>query len=129
VNIHFADAITLLGYEAAASSEALTLTLDWQADRRTDESYKVFVHIVDAASGAVVAQDDSVPRLWAYPTDWWEQSEIVRDTITIPLDKAPPGRYVVKIGLYNPDTAQRLPAQAAGGPYPDGAAPLMTIEH
>jgi hypothetical protein len=129
VNVRYADAITLLGYEAVASSTALTLTLDWQADRRMNESYKVFVHVVDSTSGAVVAQADSVPRQWTYPTNWWEQSEIVRDAITVPLDTAPPGRYVVKIGLYDLDTAQRLPAQTAGGLYPDGSAPLMTIDH
>jgi hypothetical protein len=126
--VQWDDAVTLLGYDVETSPEALTLTVVWQANRRMTESYKVFVHVVDEASGAIVAQDDSIPRRWSYPTDWWEQNEVVTDTIAIPLDQVPPGRYGVTLGVYQPDTGQRLPARSqAGERYPDDLVPLASI--
>jgi len=88
-DVQWADAVTLLGYDVQTSPEALTLTVIWQAKRRMTESYKVFVHVTDEASGAIVAQDDSIPRRWSYSTDWWEQNEVVKDTITIPTGSDP----------------------------------------
>ncbi len=129
VDAHWDDALTLLGADMLTSPEALTLTLDWQANRRMSESYKVFVHVVDAASGAIVAQDDSVPRRWSYPTNWWEQGEVVSDTITIPVDQVAPGHYEVKVGVYHPSTGQRLPVYTMTGErYPDDVVPLTTFE-
>jgi hypothetical protein len=126
--VQWDDAVTLLGYDVQTSPEALTLTVIWQAKRRMTESYKVFVHVTDEASGAIVAQDDSIPRRWSYPTDWWEQNEVVTDTITIPWDQVTPGRYGVTIGIYHPDTGQRLPARTqAGERYPDDLVPLTSI--
>lgn len=123
-------AFTLLGYDAQTSPGALMLTVVWQAQQRMTESYKVFVHVVDEASGEIVAQDDSIPRQWSYPTTWWEQNEVVTDTITIPLDQVSPGRYRVTIGAYQADTGQRLPVRApAGERYPDDVVPLTSIEH
>jgi hypothetical protein len=132
LQVVWGEVILLRGYELQRSAEspesALALTLYWQAQQRMDISYKVFVHLVDAATGVVVVQDDAVPRRWAYPTTWWERGEVVEDTIPLSLDGVPPGQYRLVLGLYDRGTGERLPAYSADGErYPDDAVPLTTF--
>ncbi len=134
LHVVWGDAILLRGYDLQLSAEspesALALTLYWQAQRRMDVSYKVFVHLVDAVTGAIVVQDDAVPRRWAYPTTWWEGGEVVEDTIPLSLDGVPPGRYCLVVGLYDQGTGERLPAYSADGErYPEDVVPLTTVQH
>ncbi|MEE8392249.1 MAG: glycosyltransferase family 39 protein [Anaerolineae bacterium] len=123
----WADVIFLHGYDLQQSAAALDLTLYWQAQRQIDTSYKVFVHLIDPATGAAVVQDDAVPRHWTYPTTNWQSGEVVEDTITLPLDDVPPGRYHLVIGLYDPATGERLPAYSADGARYPGDAVLLDI--
>jgi len=123
------DVLLLHGYDVQLSAESLDLTLYWQARQRMDVSYKVFVHLVDLASGDIVAQDDAVPRRWTYPTVWWERGEVVEDTISLPLHSVPPGRYGLSLGIYDEKTGERLPAASSGGErYPDDTVPLHTVQ-
>jgi hypothetical protein len=129
LHVVWGDVILLRGYELQYSAESLELTLYWQAQRRMDVSYKVFVHLVDPATGAIVVQDDAVPRHWTYPTTWWERGEVVEDTILLLLNGVPPGRYRLVLGLYDQGTGERLPAYSADGErYPDDAVPLTTVQ-
>ena len=124
------DALLLRGYDLQLSAESLELILYWQAQRRMDVSYKVFVHLVDVATGAIVVQDDAVPRRWVYPTTWWERGEVVEDTILLSLNGVPPGRYRLVLGLYDQGTGERLPAYSAEGErHTDDAIPLTTVQH
>jgi hypothetical protein len=94
-----------------------------------DVSYKVFVHLIDLTTGAIVAQDDVVPRRWTYPTTWWERDEVVEDTVALSLDGVSPGQYRLLVGLYDPEAGQRLLAYSADGErYPDDAVPLTTVQ-
>jgi hypothetical protein len=132
LQVVWGDVILLRGYDLRRSAESpereLALTLYWQAQRRMDVSYKVFVHLVDPATGEIVVQDDAVPRRWAYPTTWWERGEVVEDTIPLSLNGVSPGRYRLVLGLYDQGTAERLPAYSADGVrYADDAAPLITV--
>jgi hypothetical protein len=110
----FSDAVALLGYGLKQEGHSLHVTLHWQALRRMD-SYKVFVHLYDAQSGALVAQNDAAPRNWTYPTDRWEAGEVVSDEIVLPLANVPAGRYRMAVGVYTLDGATRLPVQTKGG--------------
>ncbi len=113
-NVTWNDEISLLGYEySAGDTAARELTLYWQAERRMEQSYKIFVHLVDSA-GNIAAQSDLIPRSWTYPTNWWEQSEIIADTISLPVAGLASGEYGVWLGLYDPDTGKRL------SPLPSG---------
>ncbi|HUV89501.1 MAG TPA: hypothetical protein VMY80_07590, partial [Anaerolineae bacterium] len=76
--------------------------------------YKVFIHLYDVESGALVVQQDTVPRQWTYPTTWWEEGEIVSDEIVLPLEGISAGRYRIAVGVYEPDTLKRLPVQTEG---------------
>jgi hypothetical protein len=128
LRVAFEDAVLLQGYELQYSTELLELTFYWQAQRRMDVSYKVFVHLVNSTTGDIAVQDDAVPRRWTYPTTCWERDEVVEDTISLSLDGVPPGRYHLVLGLYDEETEERLPAYSADGErYPDDAVTLTTV--
>jgi hypothetical protein len=129
LHARWGDAILLHGYDLQSSAESLELTLFWQAERRMDASYKVFVHLIDPTTGAIVAQDDTVPRRWTYPTTWWERGEVVEDTVALSLDGVSPGQYRLIVGLYDSQTGQRLPAYPADGErHPDDVVLLTTVQ-
>ena len=124
----FGESIRLMGYDLEQSSETLSVTLYWQALRAMDRSYKVFVHVTDPTSGDIVAQVDTVPRNWTYPTDRWIQGEVVRDTVQLSLEQISSGRYVPTVGCYDSATGQRLEAFKIGGErYPMDAVPMESI--
>jgi hypothetical protein len=93
-----------------------------------DISYKYFVHLFDAESGELVAQLDGVPRDWSYPTNVWHAGEYVSDRISLPLSGVENGRYRLEVGLYHPDTGERLAAVGEDGePLPDNSISLGEI--
>ena len=75
--------------------------------------YKVFVHLRDR-TGRSVAQADHIPSeaLVALPTSTWREGETVPNVsyLRVPAD-TPPGEYQLLVGLYNPDTLERLPVE------------------
>jgi hypothetical protein len=123
VEATFGDALRLLGYDLHQESDALTLTLHWQAQSRMDVTYKIFVHLVDSESGELVAQADVVPRNWGYPTTWWEVGEVVSDEIEISLTEVKPGTYHLMVGVYDPISLRRLSTDEE-----DDRIPLEEIE-
>ena len=117
VGASFAGKASLLAYEAnpAPSDDLLPLTLYWRTEAPLAADYVVFVHLLDAA-GNVVAQGDAPPRAGRYPTHWWEPGEVISDQHVIPLPAdLPPGNYRIRLGLYRPDTGERLPLAGAEG--------------
>ena len=125
----FGDSIRLLGYDLERQRDELSLRFYWRALRPMDNSYKVFAHLTDPASEAIVSQADSVPRNWTYPTDQWISDEVVQDGLQLPLDDVTPGRYTLKIGWYHPETGQRLGAYGPSGKRcADDAVSVETIE-
>jgi hypothetical protein len=118
--VQFGKSILLRGYDLQPLADSLELLLYWQAKQRVERSYKVFVHLVDPSTGSVVAQNDAVPRQWMYPTHWWESGEVVEDLIILPLDEIPSGRYLLRVGIYEPDTAIRLSAYSKDGERYEG---------
>jgi 4-amino-4-deoxy-L-arabinose transferase-like glycosyltransferase len=104
--------LTLLGYDLTHQSNlsepVVTLTLYWQTESPLNIDYTTFVHLRDAL-GQTVAQQDQPPLNGAYPTSLWDPGEIIADEILLPLpDELPGGGYQIVIGLYDPDTGQRL---------------------
>jgi hypothetical protein len=121
VQAQYGDEAALLGFDALPAqlkpdAEA-TVTLTWLALRRPTADYKVFVHLVDS-QGVTWAQHDGEPGFFFSPTTRWQPGEIMDDyhplTFVAP---PPPGRYQLRVGLYNGASGQRLSVVG-----PDGGA-------
>ncbi len=98
--------VTLVGYtampDAPQPGETLTLTLVWRGEQEMEESYHVFVHLLNA-DGALMAQADGQPVGWSRPTTGWLPGEYVSDVHTLRLPAGlPPGEYGLLVGLYVP---------------------------
>jgi len=105
--------IRFLGYDLDATSvgpgDTLHLTLYWQALTEMDESYTVFTHLLDQ-DNHIWGQRDSLPAGGTLPTSCWVKDEIIVDEYDIPVQPAaPPGEYLIEIGIYQLETGQRLP--------------------
>ena len=104
----------------------LSVSLLWRAARHMDESYTVFVHLLDAAGGKV-AQHDGVPFGGIYPTSRWAAGELVRDVHTLQLPADLAAGVPLRVGLYDTATQARLPPAGAGDwrwpRSPSGARP------
>jgi len=115
IGAHFENGIALECYEAHVSQDVpvhsgrrVAVYLSWRTGSRLDASLKVFVHLLNA-EGRLVAQDDSIPVLWTYPTDEWKPGEVIVDFHQFSVDAGlPPGAYTLQIGLYDPDTGARV---------------------
>jgi hypothetical protein len=90
--------------------------------------YNVFVHLIDAA-GQLVATADGPPRGGSYPTGAWLPGDIVPDERRLALpSELPSGSYELRVGLYRPETGERLPLLTASDPLPeDDSLLLLTL--
>ncbi|MCC6191752.1 MAG: hypothetical protein IT318_22210 [Anaerolineales bacterium] len=97
--------LALLGYTLApgGAGAATSLRLAWQAQAPMAQDYTAFVHVRGAA-GQIVAQQDGAPAP-GYPTSLWQPGEYVTSDYAFNL---PPSTYQVAVGLYLPETGQRL---------------------
>jgi hypothetical protein len=93
--------------------QILRLDLTWQAAQPLSDVYKVFLHLTDA-DGHLAAQRDFEPLGGTWPTTSWQAGEAVVDGagLWLPASLAP-GDYSLVVGLYNPETGQRLLARGA----------------
>ncbi|NKQ37601.1 MAG: hypothetical protein HF973_18555 [Chloroflexi bacterium] len=126
-NANWQNTITLRGYDLAQTDKTLQLALYWQGERPLNDSYKVFVHVINPATGDIAAQSDAIPRNWTYPTTAWEPGEIVRDVVEIPLAGVADGRYQIWIGLSHELTGDRLTVSDNAG-QTDERLLLTTID-
>jgi 4-amino-4-deoxy-L-arabinose transferase-like glycosyltransferase len=113
IRAQFGDSLVLVGGDFPIRTlhpgQTLTYTLHWQALSSIGRDYTVFNHLVDA-EGNLRAQQDNMPLMNRYPTSMWDPDEIVMDPYTVPLPSdLEPGPYTLRIGLYEPETGQRLP--------------------
>ena len=108
----FADQIDLLGYSLSdhrlVPGGSLDLTLFWSPRGRPTQDYTVFVHLLDS-QGQFRGQADSPPRSGKYPTSVWDAGEVIADLHTLSLaPDLPAGEYRIAVGLYDPQTGQRV---------------------
>jgi 4-amino-4-deoxy-L-arabinose transferase-like glycosyltransferase len=110
--------VTLLGYappeRAAASEGVLPVTLLWRAEAEMDESYTVFVHLLDA-QGQPVGQGDALPVMGDYPTTFWSPGDVLVDTHHVLLHGPFPADGYLLVGMYRHEDGSRLSAYTANG--------------
>ncbi len=112
------EAIALAGYTVAVApgGGVLTATLYWRALAVPPGDYTVFVHAQDAA-GEQLAQHDGPPRVGRYPTSAWRPGDLIPDehvliSTTLTADQP----IWLAVGMYQPQTLERLPVVGAEGP-------------
>ena len=123
LQVDFADQIRLLGVDlppqTISPGNEISLTAYWRALQKLDTNYAVFLHL-DAPNGQTIAAvDQSHPN--NIPTANWPPSLYLRNPLTLRVPaEALPIRYSLRVGLYNPQTGQRLP-------LPDGSGDAFTV--
>ncbi len=125
VNQTLGERVTLLGQAARCKMQdaECRVKLWWRAGADLPESYKAFVHLLDA-NGVPRAQADVIPQNGLRPTTSWLPGEIIADEIVLNLPAdLPAGQYRLAAGLYNELNGTRLT-------LPDGkdAIELTTVE-
>jgi hypothetical protein len=97
-----------LAPERAVPGEPLHVELLWRSLKPIDDSYTVFVHLVDS-SGKIWGQQDSIPCGGTRPTTVWSPGEYIADLYTIPVGaQAPRQGLSLEIGLYRAATGRRV---------------------
>jgi hypothetical protein len=109
LDVTFGGKLLLRGYDLRtaqiAPGETLDLTLHWQAVASMDTRYRTFVHVeTDRMWGQ--HDDDPICRV---RTDETRSSQTGAGQFRVTLDPAtPPGVYPVNVGVYDPETWERL---------------------
>jgi 4-amino-4-deoxy-L-arabinose transferase-like glycosyltransferase len=129
--VNYADTVLLLGYRTTPPLSALkqgttiNLELFWQPVAQSDESYKIFLHLLGPQHDDTLlwAQDDQLPGDGRLSSVDWPLNQVFRDVyqLTIP-ESAPSGVYYLTVGLYSETTGSRLPPLNADvSPEPEAA--------
>lgn len=113
IDADFSGYATLVGVDAPLAQispgDSLAARLYWRAEAEFAENLTAFVHLI-GPDGLLYGQVDQIPGGGAFPTSGWLPGEYITDDYTIGLaPDAPPGDYLIEIGMYNPHTGQRLP--------------------
>ena len=116
------NGISLLGSTLAPvqpqAGEQLNVSLYWQTEQPIAEDYVVFVHLVNV-EGQLRAQSDAIPRLGAYPTQWWLPDVTIADGHSLSLPpELPAGRFQLLVGLYRSADGVRLPLTTGRDSFP-----------
>jgi len=126
----FGDWARLVGHDLGnlkwERSQRIVLSLYWQptAAAPPPRDYSVYVHLL-TPDGTLLRAFDGEPAGGTYPTRFWRPGESLLDyrILRVPED-IPPGPAILRIGLYDPLSNERLPVTVGGAPAGDG----LTIE-
>jgi hypothetical protein len=126
VQVDFANSpgegqIGLRGHHIAGEVQPgsqLDLTYVWVALSRPNQIFAVFTHLL-TADGQPVTQADRWLEGGLGLTNQWQPGEYIENkyTLDIPTD-APPGPYLLAVGLYDAANGERLHAFQEGQPLP-----------
>lgn len=121
----FGPHIHLRGFDwlrASARGQQVQLQLTWETRQLTDRNYWLFAHLL-GPDGQRYEQIDM-----PYPTTDWTPGRFVKTNLLLNIPaNAPAGTYRVLIGLYDPESGQRLPltSEHAADPVLGGANALL----
>ena len=135
VEYQLGDRIKLINIRLSALTvgpgESLVVAPTWQSMGVIRTEYTVFCHL-RSSSGDGVAQRDGPPIYGVRPTPSWRVGEVIEDSYEVFIDEGvQPGEYELSIGMYDPDTMDRLPVtNAEGEMVPDGriVIEMITVE-
>jgi len=112
--VKLGDDVLFLGYDLTGDNVvaggSLEVTLYWEAQRSMDQEYSAFVHLDDLRANYISWSLSEELSPADIPTSTWTPGFYVSDRHTLAVSKeTPPGVYVLRAGLYLPDTGERLP--------------------
>jgi hypothetical protein len=125
-DIQFGPAIHLTGYWFETNPRqpggTLPVLLQWITKQPPTADFTVFIHLL-GPDGSLVAQSDATPTwLTPAPTSGWPLNQPVLDSHTLILpDNLPVGTYTLQVGLYDPQTLERLTLPGGGNAFVLGA--------
>jgi hypothetical protein len=134
LGVNLDDRFWLLGYDVdrdeVAQGGTLRVVLCWQAQHPTHTNYRSFVHLdapTDQRTWAISDNfhpGDSTAQI-DIPTSTWDTAHYVRDEHLLHISPdVPPARFLLRAGLYDPETGERLPAV---GDNQDDTVTLQTV--
>lgn len=132
-DFHFGEHITLRQTQITPANpspgDTLTLKLIWESDGSVEESYKIFCHLL-SQNNKLIAQQDRIPLNGARPTWSWRAGEVIEDSCKIPLKtNLSDGTYDLSIGIYDPESMNRIPLYSSTGSHIlDNQALITRIE-
>lgn len=132
LDLLFGESARLLGYALETAEvrrgQGLDLTLYWQAERATDASYTLFVHLL-GPDGGVYGQVDRVPGDGRAPTSSWAAGQVIVEQVLLQLaPTAPVGTYRIAIGFYDAAYGDRLTVFDASGRPVDAGRAILPVE-
>ncbi|MEM9773203.1 MAG: glycosyltransferase family 39 protein [Chloroflexota bacterium] len=103
LNLKYDPVARLHQFKPTFTDSNITLDLIWQTEQATNIDYTMFIHLKNR-NGDIVGQLDRPP---SKATSSWLENEVIIDQVILPL----PNDEItaVAIGLYDPNTGQRLP--------------------
>jgi len=122
------DGLELLGGDVSYdhASREVSVMLHWRAHSDSLPDDTVLVHIVNQATGEVVAIGDAQPFYGHYPFSQWQAGEVVATPywVMLPAD-LPAGTYQARVGVYDTATGQR---RAIVDPMQDAAGDSLMLQ-
>lgn len=137
VTARFGDALKLRGYTITPFATGirpggtLPISLFWETLRSLEGSdYQVFVHLTLPDDPKPLAQIDGRPMEGSQPTTLWNAPGLqLHDDRAMPLPATlPPGRYVLRLGVYRPKDGARLPVSDTRQPVDSDSVVLGKVE-
>ncbi|MCC6612362.1 MAG: glycosyltransferase family 39 protein [Anaerolineae bacterium] len=132
LDVKFGDRIRLIGYDGGADDLApgasLTYRFYWRAEAIPDANYSLFLHLTAEDDATPIAQTDGAPGAPDRPTLTWDAADetLISQPFTLTLPETlPPGRYVLRLGLYDYTSGARL---AVDGDPAHDSYPLATLD-
>ena len=116
--VHFGEQIALTHAQAVSAGEdTWEVQLCWEALALPASEYTVFVHAY-AADGTLLGTGDGPPQAGAYPTRLWQPGDRIVDRHTLTATERP---ATIAIGLYHPESGERLAAFSSAMHLPNDA--------
>ncbi len=130
--INLGDEVLFLGYDISSDDvmpgDTLSLTLYWEAQRRLQEDYRVFVHLDDLRPNYVSWSLSERINPADIPTSTWTPGFYVSDRHVMSISpETPAGLYVLRAGLYRRDSGDRLAILDESGSAVSDSVELGTV--
>jgi len=133
LDLDFEGELRLRGYglvdEVAQWGKDLGIVFEWEALQDIDRYYAAFIHLVDVQGHTWGQGDKWLMKEALIPTAGWQVGEAVLDRYGVSLVKGtPPGRYRLRIGLYDRVSGERLEIRDGRGVLLGDSYELRMIE-